>query len=85
SPHYSEARQLISVAELQAQLILTLQNAEKEIRLQNWKGATVHLQKALKKDPENERALEMLELVETQEQQVWLTYILIAAGLAVLL
>jgi tetratricopeptide (TPR) repeat protein len=85
SPHYNEARQLISVAELQAQLVLTLQNAEKEIRLQNWKGATVHLQKALKKDPEHERALEMLELVETQERQVWLTYFLIATGFAILL
>ncbi len=85
SPHYNEARQLISIAELQAQLLLTLQNAEQEIRLQNWEGAKVHLQKALKNDPENERALELLDLTEAQERQSWWTHLLVAAGLGVLL
>ncbi len=85
SSHYSEARQFISVAELQAQLVLTLQNAEKEIRLQNWEGAKVHLQKALTKSPEHEQALAMLELVESEQRQAWLTYFLIAAGFVALL
>ena len=62
---HPDARNLIASADRDVQTALSLKNAEEQIRVGNWEGATIILQQILENDPANLRAKQLLEDAES--------------------
>ena len=65
SPMHPDARNLIASADRDVQTALSLKNAEEQIRIGNWEGASIILQQILENDPANIRAKQLLEDAES--------------------
>ena len=57
SPLHPEARNLIASADREVQIALSLKNAEEQLRVGNWEGASIILKQILEQDPSDPRAL----------------------------
>ena len=85
NPLYLEARNLIALADRSVQTSLTLRNAQEQLKIGNWEGATVLLNQVLKVNPLNKQAAELLEEAElfglwsTLEKTLYLLLMLSAA------
>ncbi len=81
SPLYGQAREQISLAETRIRTDLRIQNAQQQMRLNNWKGARTFLQLAQEQDPNNPEVQALLEEVESAQRLALLRWALIAAGI----
>ncbi len=69
SEYYAEARNLIDLAEKQAQNALRLRSAEKQLKVKNWEGASLLIDQVLAQNPENVNAQLLME--EVDDQKSW--------------
>ena len=89
SPLHPEARNLIASADREVQIALSLKNAEEQLRVGNWEGATIILKQILEYDAENPDAKQLLDEAESNhfwsrmENVFYLLMALIAASTTV--
>ena len=89
SPLHPEARNLIASADREVQIALSLKNAEEQLRVGNWEGATIILKQILEYDAENPDAKQLLDEAESNhfwsrmENVFYLLMALIAASATV--
>ena len=69
SPLHPEARNLIASADREVQIALSLKNAEEQLRVGNWEGATIILKQILEYDAENPDAKQLLD--EAESNHFW--------------
>ena len=69
SPLHPEARNLIASADREVQIALSLKNAEEQLRVGNWEGATIILKQILEYDAENPDARQLLD--EAESNHFW--------------
>ena len=86
SPLHPEARNLIASADREVQIALSLKNAEEQLRVGNWEGASIILKQILEYDAENPDARQLLDEAESNhfwsrmENVFYLLMFLIAAS-----
>ena len=89
SPLHPEARNLIASADREVQIALSLKNAEEQLRVGNWEGASIILKQILENDAENPDAKQLLDEAESNhfwsrmENVFYLLMALIAASTTV--
>ncbi len=89
SPLHPEARNLIASADREVQIALSLKNAEEQLRVGNWEGASIILKQILEYDAENPDAKQLLDEAESNhfwsrmENVFYLLMALIAASATV--
>ncbi len=89
SPLHPEARNLIASADREVQIALSLKNAEEQLRVGNWEGASIILKQILEYDAENPDAKQLLDEAESNhfwsrmENVFYLLMALIAASTTV--
>ena len=89
SPLHPEARNLIASADREVQIALSLKNAEEQLRVGNWEGASIILKQILEYDAENPDARQLLDEAESNhfwsriENMFYLLMALIAASATV--
>ena len=89
SPLHPEARNLIASADREVQIALSLKNAEEQLRVGNWEGASIILKQILEYDAENPDARQLLDEAESNhfwsrmENVFYLLMALIAASTTV--
>ena len=89
SPLHPEARNLIASADREVQIALSLKNAEEQLRVGNWEGASIILKQILEYDAENPDARQLLDEAESNhfwsrmENVFYLLMALIAASATV--
>ena len=69
SPLHPEARNLIASADREVQIALSLKNAEEQLRVGNWEGASIILKQILEYDAENPDAKQLLD--EAESNHFW--------------
>ncbi len=69
SPLHPEARNLIASADREVQIALSLKNAEEQLRVGNWEGASIILKQILEYDAENPDARQLLD--EAESNHFW--------------
>jgi tetratricopeptide (TPR) repeat protein len=69
SPLHPEARNLIASADREVQIALSLKNAEEQLRVGNWEGASIILKQILEYDAENPGARQLLD--EAESNHFW--------------